>query len=1087
MKRLKINIGLSIFTLILILTCSTCKKEVEVLKEIERVNDSSGLTIKPDQAFEILEDAVIKESILTDTIQYEDQRIPRYEMVIEGYNLDDIENGTIIVDKENKGTFYMVYEISSTKSTGNTQFINIKAFRPSLDFLFNYKGAIVEFCSKENRAKKESSISGRLYSNQIEEDKFEIEETGKKENWNGYSSNKSAEGLNLNFSKTKFGIKGKKESSQTTTEASLNCEMEGFIHVNPGIDFLMEYNPKYTKTNDNELVSFIQATTNLHPTNLFVNSVLTLGTLKQLRAILYTELDYGLNIELSIDSKISDSLFEKKLYSSTHTFMAGPVPISTKNELKFKVDVSTEGELSASYYFNEENNIVLGYDLQKNSITDKDITWYREVNSRSNGGGSLVAEIELSAGVKLVWKTEVYVGGVIGPSIAAEAYAEGEIDFWTSTATNSPGWGISLDAGLEGKATFDLSLFHFDKTTWSLYVSDPIEVIGYNIYSSPYEVQVLNGNNQTGYSGKTLDNFITFEVFDKFGYPVSSKLPPVPVFLGDNKVEGFNGTVPKSPVFTEDAKAKTSWTLSENAGEQKLLLTLRDEHGVIFGVSDTVIAMTTEAPLNETGTLTDSRDNKTYKTVKIGDQWWMAENLAYDAGDGCWAYNNDEANVSTYGRLYNWEVAKSACPNDWHLPTDDEWKQLEMAIGMSQSEVDGTEFRGTNEGTKLKATSGWSSNSNGTDNFGFSALPGGARDWDGSGEDWFNGIGLFGYWWSGTERFGFDAWQRSIIYEVTKIDRVNMSKDYGLSVRCIKGDNNSASTPSATTNQPSNIAQSEATLNGDITSDGGSSITQRGFYWSKTDNTPDSNDNVEIVDGTTGNLEKPISGLEPNTTYYYCSFATNSIGTAKGEVVSFTTLEEQVNTTGTFTDSRDGNTYKWVKIGDQTWMAENLAYLPSVSPPDSSSNSEPVYYVYDYLGNNVAEAKSTSNFNKYGVLYNYTAALSACPKGWHLPTSDEWDELSDYLGGGWVSGGKLKSTTGWEEPNTGATNESGFSALPGGARWFDDTFIEKGISGIWHRKERDCAKALRYDNDKIINTCSSAGDLKGLSIRCIKD
>jgi uncharacterized protein (TIGR02145 family) len=151
----------------------------------------------------------------------------------------------------------------------------------------------------------------------------------------------------------------------------------------------------------------------------------------------------------------------------------------------------------------------------------------------------------------------------------------------------------------------------------------------------------------------------------------------------------------------------------------------------------------------ETGTITDSRDGKTYKTVKIGEQWWMAENLAYDVGDGSWAYNNDERNVKTYGRLYTLEAAKKACPSadGWHLPTDEEWEQMEIAIGMSQSEADDTACRGTNEGTKLKATSGWDSNGNGTDDYGFSGLPGGFRNPFGG----FSGIGRSGNWWSATE------------------------------------------------------------------------------------------------------------------------------------------------------------------------------------------------------------------------------------------------------------------------------------------------------------------------------------------------
>lgn len=184
---------------------------------------------------------------------------------------------------------------------------------------------------------------------------------------------------------------------------------------------------------------------------------------------------------------------------------------------------------------------------------------------------------------------------------------------------------------------------------------------------------------------------------------------------------------------------------------------------------------------NNSGTFTDERDNKTYKWVKIGTQIWMAENLAYDAGDGCWAYDNNESNVATYGRLYNWEAAKAACPSGWHLPTDEEWKQLEMTIGMSQSQADSTNLRGTDEGEKLKATSRWFVNGNGTDDYGFSAFPGGYLTTTSD----FTSMGQHGYWWSATER-DHSAWYRNIFCESPKIRRGILKKGLGHSVRCVK-------------------------------------------------------------------------------------------------------------------------------------------------------------------------------------------------------------------------------------------------------------------------------------------------------------
>lgn len=176
-------------------------------------------------------------------------------------------------------------------------------------------------------------------------------------------------------------------------------------------------------------------------------------------------------------------------------------------------------------------------------------------------------------------------------------------------------------------------------------------------------------------------------------------------------------------------------------------------------------------------------DGRSYPIIQIGEQWWMAENLAYNIGNGCWAYDNNENNVATYGRLYSWETAKTACPTGWHLPTDDEWKQLEMAIGMSQSEADDEGLRGTNEGTKLKATNSWTNNGNGTDDFGFSALPGGQRN---RTDDTFGNVGDYGNWWSATEYYSYSAWHRNLGYDTTDVGRYDNNKAYGFSVRCVR-------------------------------------------------------------------------------------------------------------------------------------------------------------------------------------------------------------------------------------------------------------------------------------------------------------
>ncbi len=155
---------------------------------------------------------------------------------------------------------------------------------------------------------------------------------------------------------------------------------------------------------------------------------------------------------------------------------------------------------------------------------------------------------------------------------------------------------------------------------------------------------------------------------------------------------------------------------------------------------------------------TDKRDGKIYKTVKIGNQIWMAENLAYKANSGCWAYNNDQDNVAKYGYLYDYETATNVCPNGWHLPSDGEWEQLAEYINSVDETVSKYKDTWKNMGNILKAKSGWHSNGNGIDKFGFSALTGGNSYHDGS----FSNIGNEGRWWSSTSINNTMAWYRNL-------------------------------------------------------------------------------------------------------------------------------------------------------------------------------------------------------------------------------------------------------------------------------------------------------------------------------------
>jgi len=301
-----------------------------------------------------------------------------------------------------------------------------------------------------------------------------------------------------------------------------------------------------------------------------------------------------------------------------------------------------------------------------------------------------------------------------------------------------------------------------------------------------------------------------------------------------------------------------------------------------------------------------------------------------------------------------------------------------------------------------------------------------------------------------------------------------------------------AQMPSVTTGDVSNISTTTADCSGNVTADGGAAVTARGVCWSTSQN-PTTSDS-KTTDGTgVGTYTSNITGLSLNTTYYVRAYATNSVGTAYGEQRTFKTQEIKP-VFGSFTDSRDGNQYVTVTLGKQVWMAENLAYLPSVSKPYSGSWSSPYCYVYGYVGTSVTTAKATTNYQTYGVLYNWPAALEACPDGWHLPSDGEWTTLTDYLGGISVAADKLKEagTTHWPSPND-ATNESGFTALPGGYRFdYDSGANFEGIGyhcDWWSSTEHNAIDAWRrhlsYNYSYVYRYYTSKEF--GFSVRCVRD
>jgi uncharacterized protein (TIGR02145 family) len=310
------------------------------------------------------------------------------------------------------------------------------------------------------------------------------------------------------------------------------------------------------------------------------------------------------------------------------------------------------------------------------------------------------------------------------------------------------------------------------------------------------------------------------------------------------------------------------------------------------------------------------------------------------------------------------------------------------------------------------------------------------------------------------------------------------------------------SIPTLSTTTISSITATGAAGGGNITSDGGAAVTARGVVWN-TSSAPTVSLSTKTTDGSgTGTFTSTLASLTASTTYYVRAYATNSVGTAYGNEVTFTTSAPAFTCgTSTITDF-DGNTYNTVSIGTQCWTKENLKvtkYNDGTAIPEVADNGT---WAGLTTGARAAYDNNISNVATYGYLYNWYAASgivtsggsstkNICPTGWHVPTDAEWTTLTDFLGGLTVAGGKMKETgTLWNDPNTGATNESGFSARPGGFRFNFGGFLNSRFNAVfWSATENGVGLAwgrnLNYNNGQVVR--SSDSKRNGLSVRCLRD
>jgi uncharacterized protein (TIGR02145 family) len=714
-----------------------------------------------------------------------------------------------------------------------------------------------------------------------------------------------------------------------------------------------------------------------------------------------------------------------------------------------------------------------------------------------------------------------YLGGV---SVAGDAMKEAGTVHWQepNTGTNSSGF-----TALPGGASYEGGFFalinqvgHF----WTSTEENGSQAIMKFLWNySSYIAEDYNFK-ELGFSVRCLKDINSFPVLPPAPIPPdeSSDQPINPTLswaCGDPENDPlkydvyFGTTDPPYPITYEQIDTNYNPDTLDYNTIYYWKIVAHDDHG--NSTEGPVWSFTTMQPPWQCGdSMVDLRDGQAYSTIQINAQCWMAENLNIGTmvsgatnmtNNGVvekYCYDNDTANCDTYGGLYQWNEmmeysttpgVQGICPAGWHLPTEFEWTMIINFLG-GESIAGGM--------MKEADFAHWSPpNTDATNISGFTGLPGGGA----YNFNEFSGINTSGRWWSSTKDIlnnkmdFYNLFTMTMIYNFhlgynsANISRSSYPNDIGLSVRCLN-DETAPGFPSATTSYIFNISDSSATGGGSVTTQGNSPVTARGICWS-TSQYPTISDNHTVDGSGTGTFTSLISGLNADTTYYVRTYATNSTCTGYGNIVSFVAQEnggggEPCPETPTVT--YEGQVYNTVQIGSQCWFRENLNVGVMINGSNNSSNNG---QTEKYCYNNEPDF-----CNIYGGLYrwdemmNYTTfqgAQGICPTGWHIPSIAEWTALFEYLGGDTIAGGKMKEAgfTHWLSPNTGATNESGFTGLPGG--FFNSYFYyNAGSSGLYWSSNAVSSiygtsfKLLKNSNG--ISQYNSFNFKESNSVRCIK-
>lgn len=440
-------------------------------------------------------------------------------------------------------------------------------------------------------------------------------------------------------------------------------------------------------------------------------------------------------------------------------------------------------------------------------------------------------------------------------------------------------------------------------------------------------------------------------------------------------------------------------------------------------------------------------DGNVYRTVIIGQQEWIAENLRTtrykngetiltDLDDNQWGttthgasavhpfedidgINTQQEMINAYGRLYNWAAAadfRGICPVGWHTPTSPEWNQLSHFIVNEHGfpeDVDSINGPGNHlkscrqvdspsQGCSTTDHPRWNNHHihYGFDTYDFSAMPAGYKSSTGS----FGSLGTHGLWWTTSpgqtspdnKRAHFISFDRPYITIMP-----NYSMKAGLSVRCVRNIDTEISLPTIDTTPVSGISPISAISGGIVSDNGNVDYTISGLVWNTVGNpTVEYNQGLWAEFSGLGEFSKGITGLSPETTYYVRAFSSNSMGIVYGQEQQFQTLPIAPDVPGTVQDI-DGNSYSTIIIGQLEWTTSDLRttrFNNGEIIPFYEYMSSPNYSGYTIYKHSMVDGLNSDQevLDAYGRLYNWHAVADArglCPAGWHTSSVEEWDNL----------------------------------------------------------------------------------------------